>query len=61
MANGRIVIVAYKPFAGKEKKLDALMKMHVEILRQEGLVTERDPVMMRAADGMVLEVFEGNA
>lgn len=58
MEKGRIVIVAYRPFAGKEKELDALMKTHVEILRKEGLATDREPVLMRCSDDTVLEVFE---
>jgi quinol monooxygenase YgiN len=58
MEKGRIVIVAYKPIAGKEKQLDALMKTHVEILRKEGLATDRESMLMRCTDGSVLEVFE---
>ena len=58
MENGRIVIVAYKPIAGKEKELDEVMKKHVSILRTLGLATQREPVLMRASDGTVLEVFE---
>ncbi len=58
MEIGRIVIVGYKPFPGKEKDLDLLMKKHVETLRQEGLATLREPVLMRAGDGTVVEVFE---
>lgn len=58
MENGRIVIVAYQPFAGRENDLEALAKKHVEILRQEGLVTSREPVLMRASDNVVIEVFE---
>lgn len=58
MEAGRIVIVGYKPFAGKEKELDELMKSHVEMLRQQGLATGRESVLMRAADGTVIEVFE---
>ena len=34
------------------------MKTHVAILREEGLATERDSIVMRAQDGTVVEVFE---
>jgi hypothetical protein len=51
MENGRIVIVAYKPIAGKEKELEKVMKKHVSILRTLGLATLREP-------GTVLEVLE---
>lgn len=54
----RIVIVAYKPKPGKQAELEALMKTHLSILRAESLVTDRESILMRAADGTVIEVFE---
>jgi hypothetical protein len=53
-----IAIVAYKPRPGKEAALLALARTHVPRLRAEGLATEREPLICRAADGTVLEVFE---
>ena len=55
---GRIVIVGYKPKPGKNDELKALTREHVEILRGEGLVTERPPIVMEARDGTIVEVFE---
>ncbi|NJN25960.1 MAG: hypothetical protein HC819_08320 [Cyclobacteriaceae bacterium] len=55
---GKIVIATYKPKAGKEKALDALVKNHVKVLRNQGLATLRPPMVMKAADGTVVEVFE---
>jgi quinol monooxygenase YgiN len=55
---GRIVIACYRPKAGKAAALQDLMKTHVSTLRAEGLVTEREPMTMYAADGTVVEVFE---
>ena len=55
---GTIVIVVYKPRDGKAAELEELVANHVPILRHEGLVTERQPVIMRASDGSVIEVFE---
>lgn len=55
---GRIVIVCYKPKPGKASQLDQLMKTHVARLRKEGLVTDRDSILMRSQDGTVIEVFE---
>ena len=55
---GRIVIVAYKPKAGKAEALKELTKTHVSRLLKEGLVTTRAPVIMEAADGTIVEVFE---
>ncbi|MEO6630255.1 MAG: hypothetical protein ABIN13_00995 [Mucilaginibacter sp.] len=55
---GRIVIVAYKPKTGKAEALKELTKIHVQRLLKEGLVTTREPVIMEAADGTIVEVFE---
>jgi hypothetical protein len=55
---GRMVIVAYRPRPGKEHDLLALTREHVPILRAQGLVTDRPPYAMRAADGTIVEVFE---
>jgi quinol monooxygenase YgiN len=51
-------IAAYRPKKGKEKLLREVLKDHVPILRKEGLVTNRPPYLMRAADGTFVEVFE---
>jgi quinol monooxygenase YgiN len=55
---GRIVIVGYKPKPGNAEQLRALAKEHVDILRSEGLVTDRPPIVMEAKDGTLVEVFE---
>jgi uncharacterized protein YqgV (UPF0045/DUF77 family) len=55
---GRIVIVCYVPFAGKEDRLEALVRDHIGILKQENLVTDRKPVILRAKNETVIEVFE---
>jgi quinol monooxygenase YgiN len=55
---GRIVIVAYKPKPGKAEALKELTKTHVPRLKKEGLVTDREAVIMETADGTIIEVFE---
>jgi len=55
---GRIVIVAYKPRPGKSEALKELTKTHVPRLLKAGLVTTREPVIMEAADGTIVEIFE---
>ena len=55
---GRIVVACYKPKAGKEKALKALLADHVPTLRRIGLVTERATTLMEASDGTLIEVFE---
>ncbi len=55
---GRIVIVAYRPHAGKSAELRSLVATHVPRLRQRGLAPEREAICMEAADGTLVEVFE---
>jgi hypothetical protein len=55
---GRVVIVVYKPLKGKEAALENLVKSHHAALQHEKLVTTREPVLMRALDGSIVEVFE---
>jgi len=52
------VIVGYRPKPGKQAALDALMCTHFARLYEQGLVTRRRPILMRARDGTVLEVLE---
>jgi len=56
--NGQIVIVAYRPHTGQEERLLELVKSHVPKLRHLNLATDRTPIVMRAANGTILEVFE---
>jgi quinol monooxygenase YgiN len=53
-----MVIAAYTPKPGCEKALLELVREHMPPLRAEGLVTDRTPIVMRAADGTIVEVFE---
>ena len=55
---GRVVIVVYRPLKGKEGALERLVKSHHAVLLQENLVTARTPVIMKALDGSVVEIFE---
>ncbi len=54
----RIVIACYKPKPGKTQALRELMKEHLPILSSQGLVTDRESIIMEAQDGTVVEVFE---
>ncbi len=53
----RIVIVGYRPFAGKETELRELLASHYEILKRENLVSPRKPILMVSRDGTMVEVF----
>ena len=56
---GSIVSVAcYKPRPGCEDALLQMVRNHLPPLRAEGLVTDRVPIVMRAKDGTIVEVFE---
>ena len=55
---GVCVIVAYRPKPGKGDELLELVQSRVPTLRQEGLVTDRAPTIMRARDGTIVEVSE---
>lgn len=55
---GVCVIVAYRPKPGKGDEVLALVRSRVPNLRQEGLVTDRQPVIMRSRDGTLIEVSE---
>jgi quinol monooxygenase YgiN len=55
---GQIVIVAYQPKPGRTNELKELVNMHVPRLKQEGLVTERMPVILQSCNGTIIEVFE---
>lgn len=58
MSQTRIVIASYRPRRGKEDILLSEVRDHHQLLRSEGLATDREPIVMRSADGSMLEVFE---
>lgn len=51
-------LVAYHPKPGKGDEALALVRSRVPNLRKEGLVTDRQPVIMRSHDGIIIEVSE---
>lgn len=55
---GSISVACYKPKPGCEEALPALVREHLPPLRAAGLVTPRESIVMRTADGAVIEVFE---
>jgi quinol monooxygenase YgiN len=56
--NGVVVIVAYRPKQGKAEETLELVRSRVPTLRNEGLVTDRAPTIVRARDGTIVEVSE---
>jgi len=55
---GSIVVACYKPRPGAEDALLELVRGHLPPLRAQGLVTDRLPIVMRCAEGTIVEVFE---
>ena len=55
---GQIAVVAYRPKPGCDAELLALTREHHPMLRTEGLVTDRPPIIARAGDGTIIEIFE---
>ena len=55
---GSISVACYKPKPGCEEALVELVRSHLPPLRAQGLVTDRSSIMMRAADGTIVEIFE---
>ncbi|MGB8340116.1 MAG: hypothetical protein WCE51_00885, partial [Chthoniobacterales bacterium] len=57
--SGVIVIVAYKPKPDKTSdEVLAIVRRRMPLLRGEGLVTDRAPVIMRCRNGTIIEVSE---
>ncbi len=56
--SSEIVIAVYRPRPGHEQALREVVKEHVPTLQRLGLATPRLPIVMTAADGTLLEVFE---
>lgn len=55
---GSISVACHKPRPGCESALLELVRNHLPPLRAAGLVTDRPAIMMRTADGTIVEVFE---
>ena len=56
--SGVVVIACYRPKPDREQALLALTRTHVPRLRAAGLATDREPMILVAEDGTVVEVFE---
>ena len=55
---GKIVIALFRPKPDKAADLMACMRDHLPVLRTQGLATSRPSVVLSAADGTLLEIFE---
>ena len=58
-ATGAIVLACYRPKPGRDEALSELIGRHVTLLREHGLATQRDVVLLRSReDGTFIEIFE---
>jgi hypothetical protein len=55
---GILVICSYRPHVGYEDEARMLMQVHVPLLRQHKLITDRAVVQGVAKDGELVEIFE---
>jgi quinol monooxygenase YgiN len=55
---GLIVICAFRPKTDKEQDLLDVIHDHMPTLRSQNLVTDRAPIIGRAGDGTIIEIFE---
>jgi hypothetical protein len=53
-----ISVACYRPKPGCEEALLVEVRNHLPPLRALGLVTDRTPIVMRAQDGTIIEIFE---
>jgi hypothetical protein len=59
MSQPETVIAIYKPKPGSEAPLMNLVRTHVPRLRELGLATEMQPILLRSPkDGTLLEIFD---
>jgi quinol monooxygenase YgiN len=57
-SNSIMAMALYRPHPGKEKELLEILKNQVPTLRKEGLVTDRQEMLLQAQDGTYIEIFE---
>ncbi len=58
MTVSRIAINSYRPKAGSETVLLSELRDHQSLLWSEGLATDLEPIVMRASDGTLIEIFQ---
>ncbi|MBL8006708.1 MAG: hypothetical protein JNJ56_04205 [Ignavibacteria bacterium] len=55
---GIIVITCFKPKQNMDSELLDVIRDHMPVLRKEGLVTDRECIVMKSKNGNIIEVFE---
>jgi len=55
---GRVVFAAFKPKPGRENELLGVIADRLPLLRRLAMATDREPVLVRSRDGVIIEVSE---
>lgn len=55
---GQVSVAAFRPRAGKESELLAVIADRLPLLRRLGLATDRPEITMRAAGGVIVHISE---
>jgi quinol monooxygenase YgiN len=53
-----VFMALYRPKPGLENKLREILKLHIPVLREEGLLTDRELLTLQAEDGTIIEIAE---
>jgi quinol monooxygenase YgiN len=53
-----VFMALYRPKPGKENELTEILKVHIPVLREEGLITERELLTLQAENGTIIEIAE---
>lgn len=54
----KLAFAMYKPNEGKENELKEILKEHLPILKEYGLISAKETYTIRAKDGTIIEIFE---
>jgi len=55
---GVVVICSYNPKDGKDAELEDLLRRHQPVLREAGLITDRQATFLKSEEGVYVEIFE---
>jgi hypothetical protein len=56
--NKILAFAMYKPNEGKEDELNEILKSHLPVLKEYGLISDQAPYTVRSSDGTIIEIFE---
>jgi quinol monooxygenase YgiN len=56
-----VFMALYRPKPGKENELKEILNVHIPVLRDEGLITERELLTLQTEDGTIIEIAEWNS